>query len=100
MRMHISDEAVEAAANQLRSQLNDFTTPDLLMRKRARMVVRAALPYVLSPGDTFADRMARHSMEAKRAKHEAPQHWGHMEGEWFYACEACSGLPDGDRQLP
>lgn len=27
-----------------------------------------------------------------------PKHSMHKKGEWFYACEACSGLPDGDRQ--
>jgi hypothetical protein len=95
--MNIPDEAVEAAANQLRSQINDFTSPDLLMRKRARMVLRAAMPYLLAPGETFADRMAQRSIDAKMAKHE-PAHWGHIEGGYFYGCEACSGLPDGDRQ--
>lgn len=44
----VPDAAVEAGANQLRSQLGDFTSPDVLMRKRARFVLRAALPY-LSP---------------------------------------------------
>lgn len=29
--------------------------------------------------------------------HEAATaHSMHKEGEWFYACEACSGLPDGN----
>ena len=44
--MKISDDAINAAANQLRSQLNDFTSSDLLMRKRAKFVLRAALPYL------------------------------------------------------
>lgn len=29
---------------------------------------------------------------------QAPRHSMHEDGEWFYACEACSGLADGDRQ--
>jgi hypothetical protein len=41
----VPDAAVEAGANQLRSQLGDFTSPDILMRKRARFVLRAALPH-------------------------------------------------------
>lgn len=36
------EKRVEAVANQLRSQFNDFESPDILMRKRARMVLRAA----------------------------------------------------------
>lgn len=71
--MIINEEAVDAAANQMRSQLNDFTTPDLLMKKRARMVLLAAIPYALAPGNTFADMMARQSVRAKQAKHE-PAH--------------------------
>lgn len=42
----ISEDAIEAAANQLRSQLNDFTSPERLMRKRARMILLAAAPYL------------------------------------------------------
>lgn len=46
-------------------------------------------------GETFAERNDRQSIEAKQAKHAHPVH---KEGQWYYACEACSGLPDGDRQ--
>ncbi len=42
----VTEDAIEAAANQLRSQLNDFTSPYVLMRKRAKFVLRAALPYL------------------------------------------------------
>jgi hypothetical protein len=42
----LTEEAIVAAANQLRSQLGDFTSPDVLMRKRAKFVLRAALPYL------------------------------------------------------
>lgn len=52
-------------------------------------------PYSDEPG-TFADRMADQSLEAMRAKYpEAPKHSMHGDGEWFYACEACSGMPEG-----
>lgn len=33
---------LESAANQLRSQINDFDSPDILMKKRARFVLKAA----------------------------------------------------------
>lgn len=42
----VPDLAIEAGANQLRSQLGDFTSPDILMRKRAKFVLRASLPYL------------------------------------------------------
>lgn len=42
----VPDLAIEAGANQLRSQLGDLTSPDILMRKRAKFVLRAALPYL------------------------------------------------------
>lgn len=45
-RPALTEAAVEAGANQLRSQINDFTSPDILMRKRARFVLIAALPYL------------------------------------------------------
>lgn len=42
----LTEAAIEAGTNQLRSQINDFTSPDILMRKRAKFVLRAALPYL------------------------------------------------------
>ena len=39
----LTEDAIIRATNQLRSQLNDFTTSDVLMRKRARMVLIAAI---------------------------------------------------------
>ncbi|HEX9227577.1 MAG TPA: hypothetical protein VF885_13115 [Arthrobacter sp.] len=42
----VTEESIVAATNQLRSQLGDFTSPDMLMRKRAKFVLRAALPYL------------------------------------------------------
>lgn len=42
----ITEDSIVAAANQLRSQLGDFTSPDVLMRKRAKFVLRAAIPYL------------------------------------------------------
>lgn len=42
----VPDLAIEAGANQLRSQLGDFTSPEILMRKRTKFVLRAALPYL------------------------------------------------------
>lgn len=42
----LTEEAIEAGANQLRSQLGDFTSPDVLMRKRARMVLIASMRYL------------------------------------------------------
>lgn len=39
----LTEDAIVRATNQLRSQLGDFTTPDVLMRKRARMVLIAAI---------------------------------------------------------
>lgn len=42
----VSNLAIEAGTNQLRSQLGDFTSPDILMRKRTKFVLRAALPYL------------------------------------------------------
>lgn len=42
----VSDLAIEAGTNQLRSQLGDYTSPDVLMRKRTKFVLRAALPYL------------------------------------------------------
>lgn len=42
----LTEDAVVAGANQLRSQLGDFTSPDVLMRKRAKFVLLAALPYL------------------------------------------------------
>ncbi|WP_193593984.1 hypothetical protein [Paenarthrobacter sp. YJN-5] len=45
-RAVLTAAAIEAGANQLRSQINDFTSPDILMRKRAKFVLRAAVPYL------------------------------------------------------
>lgn len=45
-RHALTEDAIEAGANQLRSQINDFTSPDILIRKRAKFVLRAALPYL------------------------------------------------------
>jgi len=42
----ITEDAIVAGANQLRSQIGDFTSPDILMRKRAKFVLRAALPHL------------------------------------------------------
>lgn len=42
----VSDLAIEAGTNQLRSQLGDFTSPEILMRKRTKFVLRAALPHL------------------------------------------------------
>lgn len=42
----VTEDAIVAATNQLRSQLGDFTSPDVLMRKRAKFVLRAAIPYL------------------------------------------------------
>lgn len=42
----LTEDAVVSGANQLRSQLGDFTSPDVLMRKRAKFVLLAALPYL------------------------------------------------------
>jgi hypothetical protein len=42
----LTEDANVAGTNQLRSQLGDFTSPDNLMRKRAKFVLRAALPYL------------------------------------------------------
>lgn len=56
-----------------------------------------SITVVYEPEQTFADRMAAKSLAAKKAKH-APKHSMHKDGEWFYACEACSGLPDGEAQ--
>jgi hypothetical protein len=42
----LTEDAIEAGANQLRSQLHDFTSPDILMRKRSKFVLRAAIPYL------------------------------------------------------
>jgi hypothetical protein len=42
----ITEEAIVRGANQLRSQTSDFTSPDVLMRKRARFVLIAALRYL------------------------------------------------------
>jgi len=28
-----------------------------------------------------------------------PEHFGHADGEWFYACEACSGLPNDRNEI-
>lgn len=42
----LTEDAIVAGANQLRSQTNDFTSPDVLMRKRARFVLIAALRYL------------------------------------------------------
>lgn len=39
----LTEDAIVRATNQLRSQLGDFTSPDILMRKRARMVLIAAI---------------------------------------------------------
>lgn len=44
----LTEAAVVAGANQLRSQLGDFTSPDVLMRKRAKFVLVAALPYLVA----------------------------------------------------
>lgn len=40
----VPDLAIEAGANQLRSQLGDFTSPEVLTRKRAKFVLRVGLP--------------------------------------------------------
>jgi len=42
----LTEDAVVAGANQLRSQIGDFTSPDMLMRKRAKFVLHAAIPYL------------------------------------------------------
>lgn len=42
----VTDLAIEAGTNQLRSQLGDFTSSEILMRKRTKFVLRAALPYL------------------------------------------------------
>jgi hypothetical protein len=42
----LTEDAIVAGANQMRSQTGDFTSSDLLMRKRARFVLRAAIPYL------------------------------------------------------
>lgn len=42
----LAPEAVEAAANQLRSQMNDPDMPEVLARKRARMILLAAQPHM------------------------------------------------------
>lgn len=42
----LTEDAIVAGANQLRSQTGDFTSPDVLMHKRAKFVLRAALPYL------------------------------------------------------
>lgn len=42
----LTEEAILRGANQLRSQTNDFTSSDVLMRKRARFVLIAALRYL------------------------------------------------------
>lgn len=39
-------DAVVAGANQMRSQTRDFTSSDILMRKRARFVLIAAIPHL------------------------------------------------------
>lgn len=44
--MNITDEMIEAVANQLRSQFNDFDSSIPLMRKRAKMLLRVAAPRV------------------------------------------------------
>lgn len=40
------------------------------------------------------DRLEAEKATPKPAESDAPKHFGHAEGEWYYACEACSGLPD------
>lgn len=42
----LTEDAIVAGANQLRSQTGDFSSPDILIRKRAKFVLRAALPYL------------------------------------------------------
>lgn len=42
----LTEEAIVAGANQLRSQTGDFTSPDVLIRKRAKFILRAAIPYL------------------------------------------------------
>jgi hypothetical protein len=42
----LTEDAIVAGANQMRSQTGDFTSTDILMRKRAKFVLRAAIPYL------------------------------------------------------
>jgi hypothetical protein len=42
----LTEDAIVAGANQMRSQTRDFTSSDLLMRKRARFVLIAAIRYL------------------------------------------------------
>jgi hypothetical protein len=42
----LTEDAIVAGANQMRSQTGDFTSPDVLMRKRSKFVLRAAIPYL------------------------------------------------------
>jgi hypothetical protein len=42
----LTEEAIVRAANQMRSQTRDFTSSDILMRKRARFVLIAAIRYL------------------------------------------------------
>ena len=78
----IADEAVEAAAKVLASHAYPISL-DKPYEAAARAALEAGAPYMLVPS-VVATLDPAHSM--------------HAEGEYFYACEACSGLPDGDRQ--
>ncbi len=42
----LTEDAIEAGANQMRSQIGDFTSPDILMHKRSKFVLRAAIRYL------------------------------------------------------
>lgn len=81
----IPAEAVEAAANQLRSQLNDFTTPDILMRKRARMVLIAAAPYLRAAAERGGGKLAEAPKDAVMVAVPGTEwgtdHWGDIMSE-------------------
>jgi len=54
----------------------------------------AGCPVILMTWDDEPAPSAGDSLRSSIDFEYVAPHWGHAEGEWFYACEACSGLPD------
>jgi len=77
----IPDAAVEAGDLAYRATVP--TGDGSYQRRAIRAAIEAAAPHMLA---------------TQVSKQETSAHSMHAEGEYFYACEACSGLPDGDRQ--
>jgi len=97
----IPEAAIEAAARGMHAAAHPperwDSRPDhqQIYRARARAALEAASPHM---GRYAYDMGYLNGVLDIPNSNPPAKHSMHEPGGYFYACEACSGLPDGDRQ--